>query len=243
MTLPATCLPVQSQINLSQQSRVEFMHRFTDPNFDPFKENYLPHLFALNDIVKSAGEPLEGNLCYDHLEENLTAALSAQYLPKRRTVALMSHMFNNVMEIGFNAGHSALLMLTANPALRLTCIDLCEHKYTAPCYDYLKGQFGERIELIKGNSLLAFPMLARRQIDFDLYIIDGGHGVHVAEGDLFNVIQFGRRGSIICFDDSDFPPLRVMLDMYLMTGKILPLADHNGYVHNISQMIFYNNKA
>jgi len=240
MTLPQETVPVP--VNHCQLSRIQFMHHFTDQKFDPFKEQYIEHVFELNKIVRSTGEPLEGNLCYDHLEEKLTAQLSTQYLPKRRTLALMSLMFGNVMEIGFNAGHSALLMLTANPSLRLTCVDVCEHKYTVPCYDYLKAIFGDRINLIRSNSLIAFPLLARQQKDFDLYIIDGGHGVHVAEGDLFNVIQFGKRGSVICFDDSDFPPLRVMLNMYLITGKLIPLVDQAGYLPNISQMIFCINK-
>lgn len=35
-----------------------------------------------------------------------------------------------VIEIGFNAGHSSLLMLAAHPKLQIVAFDLCEHSYT-----------------------------------------------------------------------------------------------------------------
>ena len=146
------------------------------------------------------------------------------------------------MEIGFNAGFSALLMLASNPDLKLTCIDICHHRNTKPCFEYLRSVFSERIELIESNSLTAFPLLARRQVGYDAYIIDGGHGVDVAEADISNVISFGRRGSLICFDDSDYPPIRVLLNMYLLTGNIISVNDRIGFLDNLRQMFFIKNK-
>jgi hypothetical protein len=64
----------------------------------------------------------------------------------------------------------------------------------------------------------------------------------VAEADLLNVIQFVKRGSIICFDDSDFPGLRVLLNMYMLTGKITNIIDQVGFIQNFSQMFFINSK-
>jgi hypothetical protein len=237
--------------------RVHFIHRFSDRSYDPFVEEYTEHLLRLNEIIKTVGEPLEGNIFYNDKEEDIDVndiddlelttpkvlKLQKNFLTKRRTFGLMSLTFNNVVEIGFNAGHSALILLTGNPNLKLTCIDICQHKYTLPCYEYLKSVFGNRINLINSNSALAFPMLARQQIDHDLFIIDGGHSADIAETDLFNVIQMGRKGSVICFDDSDYEVLRVILDMYVLSGKIIPLTDRLGFIENNTQMIFLNNKS
>jgi hypothetical protein len=229
-------------INLSNQSRQQFIASFMNRGYDPFKEVYLPHLDRLLEIIKQCVERLEGNIFYIHHELNLNHDFYADFLPKRRALALLSIMNSRIMEIGFNSGFSALLMLVANPDLKLTCIDICHHRYTKPCYEYLRSVFGDRIELIDSNSLTAFPLLARRQIDYDAYIIDGGHGVDVAEADITNVISFGRRGSIICFDDSDYPPIRVLLDMYMLTGKIININDQIGFFDNLKQMFFINNK-
>ena len=244
------------EVNNSLIPRVQFIHRFADRNYDPFVDEYKEHLFNLNEIIKSIGEPLEGNIFYNHLEENIDTLdiedlkkhgskelnLQKNFLSKRRTFGLASLTFNNVVEIGFNAGHSALILLSGNPNLKLTCIDICEHKYTIPCYQYLKSVFGDRINLINSNSALAFPMLSRTQVDYDLFIIDGGHSVDIAEVDLFNVIQLGRKNSVICFDDSDYTVLRVILDMYILSGKLITLTDRLGFIENDTQMFFLNNK-
>jgi len=150
--------------------------------------------------------------------------------------------FTNAMEIGFNAGHSALLMLTANPSLKLTYIDICVHRYTTLCFEYLRSIFGDRINLINGNSLLAFPLLKSQANDFDFYIIDGGHGIDVAETDMYNVIKYGRKGSIILFDDSDNTTLRTMLSMYMLSGDIISISDPAWLLKNTNQMFFINNK-
>jgi hypothetical protein len=229
--------------NSNPTHRSEFIQKLANPQFDPCVEAYQHDLRKLNEIVQSSGEPLEGNIFYKHLTTNPGDQLEPAMLPKRRSLAMAALMFQEVMEIGFNAGHSALLLLTANPQLRLTCIDLCQHKYTVPCYEYLKNRFGDRIDLIQSNSLLAFPLLASRRADFGLYIIDGGHGLTTAEVDLYNVIQFGRKGSVICFDDSDAAGLRVILNMYMLTGQIISIADQTGFIKNLNQMFFINNKA
>ena len=228
--------------NYSTKNRELFIDNFIDRNFDPFKDDYLPDLNSLLEIIKNQGEPLEGNIFYRHHENNPTANLISDFLPKRRALALLGIMNNNIMEIGFNAGFSALLLLHSNKNLKLTCIDICQHKYTVPCFEYLKSKFGDRIELIQSDSLLAFPLLSRTAIEYDAYIIDGGHGVSLAEADLHNVISIGKRGSIICFDDSDDPKLRTMLNMHQLTGKIISISDGIGYIENLRQMFFVNNK-
>ena len=229
---------------LSLHSRAEFIMKFSQKEFDPFKEHYMDHLRELAKIIKDSGTPLEGNIFYDHWESNLSDAhFSKQYLPKRRTLAMLGLVKRNILEIGFNSGFSALLLLTANPHLRIDSIDLCTHKYTKPCYEYLKRAFGDRICLYEGNSLEILTLLSNKRADYDAYIIDGGHATATAESDLFNIISFSPKGSLICFDDSDFPQLRVLLNMHMLTGNLISVADHIGYIGNVNQMFFLNNKS
>lgn len=225
------------------KEREAFIARFSDPNFDPGFTEYKNNLYKLNEIALSTGEFIEGNIFYPaHLTQFQEP--HAEFLGKRRTLSLASNVFNNVLEIGFNAGHSALLLLTLNPNLKLTCVDICVHKYTPLCFQYLHSVFGDRVRLVEGNSLQAFPSIQNldNNFDYDFFIIDGGHGVDVAEIDLFNVINFGRAGSIILFDDTTYPELRTLIDMYLITGQIISIADPMWIIKNTNQMLFINNK-
>jgi predicted O-methyltransferase YrrM len=148
----------------------------------------------------------------------------------------MAH--KEVVEIGFNSGFSALLMLTANPELKLTCVDICEHKYTEPCFEYLKTIFQDRITLVKGDSTVVLPEVLQSNKNLTGYIIDGGHGLDVAEQDLQNVIKHANNGAVLCFDDSDFVELRMMLNMYMMSGHLSNFFDQYGPTQNQTQMFF-----
>lgn len=207
---------------------------------EPFYDEYQDTLLELNKIIDQSGEPLEGNIFYDHHQSNLEH-LCSKYNHKRTTLAIVANTFNNILEIGFNAGHSALLMLTANKDLHLTCVDLCEHSYTKPCFDILKNKFENRIQLIESHSLSSFPLLENKIKTIDMFIIDGGHSVEIAENDLLNVLAHGTKGSAILFDDAHVPELRLLLDIYLMSGKITLISDQLGFIKNTDQMIFLNN--
>jgi len=226
---------------IKQSDRYEFIKKFQDPAFEPFFEVYSPYLLDLKEIIFGLGEALEGNIFFRHQASSLNE-LEPHFLGKRRCLALLATVHNNVVEIGFNAGHSAMLMLSANPNLQLTSIDLGNHKYTIPCFDYLNQKFGNRNKLVVSDSSQAFPLLNPQDRQATLFIIDGGHSLNMAETDLFNCIQFGRKGSVILFDDTDDENLRILLSMYVATGLILPLTDYYGILKNTNQMLFINNK-
>ena len=205
---------------------------------EPMYEMYLPHLQELLKIIKAVGEPLEGNIFYQHLHPNPDEHLLDQFLPKRAALAMFAMAHNNMVEIGFNAGFSALLMLTANPNLKLTSVDICEHKYTEPCFDYLASVFPGRITLVKGDSTQVLADVLQNDKALTGYIIDGGHGLGVAETDLRNVIQYANNNAVLCFDDSDFVELRLLLNAYMMAGYIVPITDVHCVVQDQTQMFF-----
>ena len=204
-----------------------------EPLFNQYKHN----LETLNKIINDVGEPLEGNIFYEHLDPHRTQLIE-KFFPKRAALAMFAMSHDNIIEIGFNSGFSALLMLTANPNLKLTSVDICEHKYTLPCFEYLKSIFGDRIELVQGDSTQVLVGTLQEKKDVTGYIIDGGHGLDVAETDLRNVIQYANKDAVLCFDDSDFVDLRMMLNMYMMSGHLSNFFDQYGPTQNHTQMFF-----
>ena len=59
----------------------------------------------------------------------------------------------NVMEIGFNAGHSAEVFLKNNTSLTLTSFDLGNHEYVIPAKEYIDATYPNRHNLILGDSI------------------------------------------------------------------------------------------
>ena len=204
---------------------------------EPFFEIYKNNLDTLKRIIDDVGEPLEGNIFYEHFETNRTI-LSEKFFSKRAALAMFAMSHKEIVEVGFNSGFSALLMLSANPELKLTCVDICEHKYTEPCFQYLKTIFDDRITLVKGDSTVVLPEVLQSNKNLTGYIIDGGHGLDVAEQDLQNVIKYANDGAVLCFDDSDFIKLRMMLNMYMMSGHLMNFMDEFGPTQNQTQMFF-----
>ena len=203
-----------------------------------FFEEYKDHLDELLKIIKDVGEPLEGNIFYQHLESNPGHDLIERFLPKRAALGMFAMAHDDIMEVGFNAGFSALLMLTANPNLQLTSVDICTHQYTMPCYEYLMNAFPGRATLVKGDSTNVLPSVLQNNKVFTGYIIDGGHGLEVAEQDLRNVLQYANKDAVLCFDDSDFVQLRLMLNLYMMSGHLTPIWDPHAVAQNETQMFF-----
>lgn len=81
----------------------------------------------------------------------------------------------HVMEIGFNAGHSAEIFLNTNRTLSLTSFDLGQHKYVSVAKGYIDGMYPKRHTLFLGNSTETVPKYihANPGKTFDLIFIDG----------------------------------------------------------------------
>ena len=64
----------------------------------------------------------------------------------------------NVMEIGFNAGHSAEIFLQNNKDLILTSFDLGIHNYVTTAKEYIDITYPNRHTLIFGDSRKTIPI-------------------------------------------------------------------------------------
>ena len=107
-----------------------------------------------------------------------------------------------IMEIGFNAGHSAEVMMQNNSAAKLTSFDLGCHDYVATAKEYIDATFPGRHELILGDSVTTIPNYPDSL--FDVIFIDGGHAYEVATADLHNCSRLAHKDTIVIMDDTIF---------------------------------------
>jgi hypothetical protein len=112
----------------------------------------------------------------------------------------------NVMEIGFNAGHSAEVFLQNNKDLTLTSFDLGHHKYVVTAKQYIDETYPNRHTLILGDSIKTVPAYLENNKDtkFDVIFIDGGHDYEIAKADIENCFHFAHKDTIVILDDTMF---------------------------------------
>ena len=190
-------------------------------------------------IIHNCGELLEGNIFMEHH----TTSYTDVFLNKTKNISnlVLNTNIKNVMEIGFNAGFSTLLMLLSNPNIRVTCYDLGEHKYTLLCYNKLKETFGERLNIIIGDSTKTLQNDSKL---YNLIHIDGGHSTEVAESDIINSFRLSKQGTILIMDDYDFNNLHNLWDNYIIKYdlKQLNINLYNSPHHDIKYVNLNNLK-
>lgn len=163
-------------------------------------ENLMP-------IIHRIGEPLEGNLFMLHHKYEHTDYFLHKL--KNISVFLLNKNIKKVMEIGFNAGFSTLLMLMSNPNVHITCIDNGEHAYVIPCFNKLKETFGNRISLIIGDSRKVLPTM---HATYDLIHIDGGLSDETVLLDIVNSYRMSRERTVFIMNDYNFDNVHKMWD-------------------------------
>ena len=163
-------------------------------------------LRRINEIVRRSGERLEGNIFYADGEERYADRPPAEDLaPARRNVWRAVQFKQRLLEVGVNAGHSALLALSASPKLEYYGVDIMTHAYTVECVDFLKAEFPGRVHLFPGDSREVLPRLAdrREELNFDIFCVDGGHTSEICLSDMSNCIRIAKagRGRHLLLDD------------------------------------------
>jgi len=185
-------------------------------------------------IIHNSGELLEGNIFMNHL----TTIYNNNIIVKAKNISniLLNKNIKNVMEIGFNSGFSTLLMLLTNPTMNITCFDLGEHKYTLPCYEKLKETFGDRINIIIGDSI---ETLKNINENYDLIHIDGCHTTEVANIDITNSIRLSKNRTILIMDDYNIGHLHKLWDSYIRNYslKSLNINLYNTELHDIKYIL------
>jgi hypothetical protein len=188
---------------------INFSENFTDIDFDSYYEKQLSKynyvLIALNNIVNESNEKLEGNVFYDH-NSYKDYKISSSFKNKRYNLFYYSRQAYNILEIGFNAGHSVFLYLISNPTSKIQLFDLGDHSYSRKCFEYLNTEFPGRISIIWGDSTKTVEAF-KTDIIYDFIHIDGGHTRFVAETDFYNCKRFADNNSLVLIDDTNYEPL------------------------------------
>lgn len=193
------------------------------------------HINQIKDICLKTvdASKVEGNCFYEHLTSNIKTEL----IPKQMNHVSLGKVSNNILEIGFNAGHSCLLYLIANPNSSITVFDLCYHKYTIPCFEYLQNKFPGRLSIIKGNSNETLPNYIHDNpnVKFDLIHIDGGHEKTIAHNDFLN--SYKVASNLIIWDDTQMGYLNSLFEQYLSENLIVevPMYRTFMYEHRIAR--------
>jgi len=102
----------------------------------------------------------------------------------------------NILEIGFNLGHSASFFL--GYCEKLTSTDIGNHPYAKAnkIPKKFKEVYGDRFEFHQGDSR---QFLKTLKGDFDFIFVDGGHDYGTASSDLDNCKKLCT--GFVCLDD------------------------------------------
>jgi len=107
----------------------------------------------------------------------------------------------NILEIGFNAGHSTDLFLSQNKESSVLSFDIGEHNYVQVAKKYIDNIYPNRHKLVLGDSTQTIPKYIT-DIKYDLIFIDGGHSYNIAKADIINCKKFSHKDTIVIMDDT-----------------------------------------
>lgn len=163
---------------------------------------------------------MEGNICYQH--HHPVGQWEPDYAAKRQSWQSFCHRVSAVVEIGFNAGHSAALALGSNDSVCYWGIDPGEHSYTRHCAQALKGFYPQRFHWLEGVSRAVMPEFSRPPGRV-LWSIDGEHTVTAAYWDLVHCQQLAQQGDWLWFDDAEHPGFAPLIDRVLEQDRWLEI--------------------
>jgi predicted O-methyltransferase YrrM len=185
--------------------------------------DYAHHIPELEAIVRNSGESLEGNCVY----QNGTLVPLPFLETKRQNLFLAAQGKRRICEIGFNAGHSALLfLLAAERESTFVFFDLGEHAYTRPCAEYVE-RIGMSLKCaditwVYGDSRTTMPRWIQTNPHsleaFDVVHVDGGHSAECATSDLAFAYLLAKPQGLIIVDDIQSADIRAAINTWTSQG-------------------------
>jgi len=176
------------------------------PNIDGDNYMYekLQEFQAVIDEAAGGREHIIGNIGWHRLQ-------SYYYWLKSRLPNV-----HQICEIGFGAGHSPVIYLTAKPTNKLVVFDLfpkeyrkelemvpSQHLFQAAAIKYIYQNFPGRFVQVEGDSSVTVPKFAADKPHFkcDLISIDGSHNPEMIYKDVKNMKALAHKDTIVLMDD------------------------------------------
>ena len=108
----------------------------------------------------------------------------------------------NILEIGFNAGHSCLSWLLSSDDTKVVGLDIY---YPEQSVGYLRENYTDRFFFVNADSktLSETDVIEQWENEFDLIFIDGDHSYEAVVRDLKNSVRLNPK--YIVFDDVRHP--------------------------------------
>ncbi len=192
---------------------------------DILTQEVTEHISNIAKILDSVGEQVEGNLICDISSDNLKDADNESKIYNLLKLAVGK---SRICEIGVNAGHSLLLMVSVNPTAEYLLFDLGGHAYTRPCVEYIKNAYpSAKITEIYGDSNLTLrDYIKTNELNtFDMIHIDGGHETHTVVNDFIYTQFLLKPDGIVVFDDYNFGNIKEVVDYYVERNVITQYDD------------------
>jgi hypothetical protein len=187
-----------------------------------YTNRLLQHRHIFYEIYQACGYKFWKG-CGSYLFDGQNYQYQEATYPKQELLYNSVKNVSTVLEIGTYMGHSLLIMLLANPNLKITCIDISE-EYTLPSVTVLNKYFNNAITFIKNDSI---SFLQSTDQTFDFFHVDGHHENEYIRNE-FNLIKTknNRSDNIlqIIFDDQDclVPLQQDILNNYNVINRYAP---------------------
>lgn len=172
--------------------------------YELYESTICKHYENIKNILDccNATQP-EGNCFYFHK----TTTEFKELICKRANILYYAKDCKKICEIGFNAGHSAILLhLTSAKDADIVYFDIKEHNYVESCYNYITSAFTQNAIMHYGDSQITIPEFLRQNPSemnsFDLIHVDGNHEELCFLNDISNAMKMIKPGGIIIIDDT-----------------------------------------
>lgn len=178
---------------------------------DILSEEVKHHILQLSKILDEIGERIEGNLICDVTSDNFIDEVNRD---KIDNLIKLAKGKTKICEIGVNAGHSLLLMVSVNPKAEYLIFDLGGHSYTKPCVEYIKSVYPSvKITEVYGDTKLTLRNYNTEE-KFDLIHVDGGHDTHTVVNDFIYTERLLSPNGIVVFDDYNYGNIKEVINYY-----------------------------
>jgi len=239
---------LQNEINLSDET-IDFRQFLDDTpiieEYNNVKTRKEAIMEGLKNIITECKSLLEGNSFYYHSTLNIYPEL---FYKQMNLFWLGKKAETRICEIGFNAGHSTMLMLLGrdDKPIDFTVFDIGHHDYTKPCLSYIKNQFPHvSFEYVEGDSTVTMPEWIKLHSEligtYDLVHVDGGHSEYCIVNDMKNADLLVRKGGFIIVDDTHQSHINRFVDDSIQSGNYIEIkyCVTTGYPHRILKKCVY----